>query len=72
MEGDLDAPQPMEHPIDEQTPVESNDDLDPIDVFHQDDPIVDPAYMQEPNQTEEQIDSDFQQAAIGATCIVCN
>jgi hypothetical protein len=81
MEGNLDAPQPVEHPIDEQTLVESNNDLDPIDAFHQDDPIGDPAYIEyrdgiiykrEPNQTEEQIDSDLQQAAIGATCMVCN
>jgi hypothetical protein len=41
-EGDLDAPQPVEHPSDEQTPVESTDDLDPLDEFHRDDPIVDP------------------------------
>jgi len=45
-EGDLDAPQPVEHPIDGQTLVESNDDLDPIDAFHQDNPIVDPAYIE--------------------------
>ena len=71
----MDAPQPVEHPLDEQTPVELNND------FHQDDPIVNPAYIEyhdgiiyrwEPNQTEEQIDSDLQQAAIGATCMVCN
>src|SRR5882762_11948316 len=81
MEGDLDAPQTVEHPSDEQAPTESTDDLDPIDEFHQDDPIVDPAYIEycdgiiyrrEPDQTEEQINSDLQQAAIGATCMVCH
>src|SRR5882762_11669052 len=81
MEGDLDAPQTVEHPSDEQAPVELTDDLDPIDEFHQDDPIVDPAYIEyrddiiyrrEPDQTEEKIDSDLQQAAIGATCMVCH
>jgi len=81
MEGNLDAPQHMEHPSDEQTPVELTNDLDPIDESHQDNPIINPAYIeyrngiiyrQEPNQTEEQIDSDLQQAAIGATCMVCH
>ena len=80
-EGNLDAPQPVEHPIDEQTLVELNNNLDPIDAFHQDDSIIDPAYIEyrdgiiykwEPNQTEEQINLDLQQAAIGATCMVCN
>jgi len=80
-EGNLNAPQPVEHPSDEQTPVESTDDLDPLDEFHRDDPIIDPAYIEyhngiiyrrEPDQTEEQIDSDLQQAAIGATCMVCH
>jgi len=46
MEGDLDAPQTVEHPSDEQAPTESTDDLDPIDEFHRDDPIVDPAYIE--------------------------
>jgi hypothetical protein len=77
----LDAPQPMEHPLDEQTPVESTNDLDPIDEFHRDDPIIDPAYIEyhdgiiyrrEHDQTEEQINSDLQQATIGATCMVCH
>jgi hypothetical protein len=81
MEGNLDAPQPVEQPSDGQTPVESTDKLDPIDEFHQDDPIVNPAYIEycdgiiyrrEPDQTEEQINSDLQQAAIGATCMVCH
>src|ERR1700676_670430 len=80
-EGELDASQAVEHPSDEQAPTESTDDLDPIDEFHRDDPIVDPAYIEyrdgiiyrrEPDQTEEQIDSDLQQAAIGATCMVCH
>jgi len=78
----LDAPQSMEHPQEEHTQVmESNDDLDPINEFHRDDPIVDPAYIeyrdgiiyrQEPDQTKEQINSDLQQATIGATCMVCH
>ena len=80
-EGKLDASQAVEHPSDKQAPIESTDDLDPIDEFHRDDPIVDPAYIEyrdgiiyrrEPDQTEEQIDSDLQQAAIGATCMVCH
>jgi len=74
-------PQPtMEHPSDEQAPTESTDDLDPLMNFirrsncrpayiEYRDGII---YRREPDQTEEQIDSDLQQAAIGATCMVCH
>jgi len=61
--------------------VDSNDELDPIDEFHRDDPILDPVhieyqdgiiYQREPNQMEEQLNADLQQAAMGATCMVCH
>jgi hypothetical protein len=55
---------------------ESNNKLDD---FHSDDPILDLVhieyqnciiYKREPNQTEEQLDADLQQGAMGATCMV--
>jgi hypothetical protein len=82
-EEESDVPEPEEHPQEGQPreEVDSNNELDPIDEFHQEDPILDPVhieyrdgiiYMREPNQTEEQLDADLQQAAMGATCMVCH
>jgi hypothetical protein len=75
-EKESDVPQPEEQAQEGQPckEVDSNDELDPINEFHQDNPILDPVhieyrdsiiYRREPNQTEEQLDADLQQAAIG-------
>jgi hypothetical protein len=82
-EEESDLPEPEEHPQEGQPheEVDSNNELDPINAFHQEDPILDPVhieyqdsiiYRREPNQTEEQPDADLQQAAMGATCMVCH
>ena len=80
-EEELDVPEewPQEgQPCEE---ADSNNELDPINEFHREDPILDPVhieyrdgiiYWREPNQTEEQLDADLQQAAMGATCMVCH
>src|SRR5882762_7620948 len=83
MEEESDVPEPEEQPQEGQPREEadSNSELNPINEFHRDDPILDPVhieyrdsiiYWREPNQTEEQLDADLQQAAMGATCMVCH